>query len=164
MQLALPLMRRALIAAVLTLGSGFPAVAMAGGAAAGPIAVGGGAGENNTIEARQFRIENARLPGRMSTLQTVTAWQVTAGTWNGQTLDGLSVVLIHSTVEGRSSAQLNCYVSHEASPAQRDAILAAFMASQPQLFANRPGVQMEPAVISLEVEGQSVVLHVGLIG
>jgi hypothetical protein len=72
-------------------------------------------------------------------------------------------VLIQSTEAGRASAQVNCYVSHEATPAQRDALLSALMASQPQLFGNRGALQAEPAVITLEVEGQSVVLHVGLI-
>jgi hypothetical protein len=140
----------------------FPAVSMAGvtGSGNGAITV---AGENNTLEARQFRIENARLPGRDSNHQTVTAWQVSTGTWNGQTLDGLSLVLVHSTNEGRGSAQVNCYVSHEATPAQRDALLSAFMASQPQLFANHGAVQMEPAVITLEVEGLTVILHLGLV-
>jgi hypothetical protein len=158
--LGLPTVRSVVAVAILGAMGGLPAISMAESA---PAVV---AGENNTIEARQFRIENARLPGRVSSHQTVTAWQVSTGTWNGQTLDGFSLVLVHSMNEGRASTQVNCYVSHEATPAQREALLSAFMASQPQLFANRAGggpVQMEPAVISLEMEGQTVVLHLGLI-
>jgi hypothetical protein len=160
--LALATVRGAVAAGILGVMAACPTISLAGTANSTPMAV---AGENNTIEARQFRIENARLPGRESNHQTVTALQVTTGTWNGQTLDGLSLVLVHSSNEGQSSAQVNCYVSHEATPAQREALLSAFMASQPQLFANRGGgaVQMEPAVITLEVEGQTVILHLGLI-
>jgi hypothetical protein len=158
---ALATVRGVLAVGILGVLGAVPSISLAGESSASAIAV---AGENNTLEARQFRIENARLPGRESKHETVTAWQVTAGTWNGQTLDGLSIVLVHSTNEARGSAQMNCYVSHEATPAQREALLSAFMASEPQLFANRGNaVQMEPAVITLEVEGQTVILHLGLI-
>lgn len=126
-----------------------------------------GAGVENSIETRQFRIENAQLPvtaGQHSTRQSVLAWQVTQGTWNGQNLDGLSIVFVQSTSDtGRSAAQASCYISHEASQAQRDALLSAFFAAQPQLAPVREGLRIEPAVISVEVEGQSVVLHLGLI-
>jgi hypothetical protein len=159
---ALATVRGVLAVGMLGVLGAVPSITFAGESSAAAITV---TGENNTLEARQFRIENARLPGRESKHETVTAWQVTTGAWNGQTLDGLSIVLVHLTNEGRGSAQMNCYVSHEATPAQRDALLSAFMANQPQLFANHGGgaVQMEPAVITLEVEGQMVILHLGLI-
>src|ERR1043166_3733693 len=92
--------------------------------------------DNNTLEARQFKIENARLPGQLSVRQSVTAWQVTQGTWNGQVLDGLCIVLVRSTSEdGRSSGSTNCYISHEATLAQRQALLGALVATQPQIMS-----------------------------
>ena len=69
----------------------------------------------NSLETRQFRMDNARLPGRLSARQSVVAWQVTQGTWNGQTLDGLSVVIVKSTNEDGHTGNpaVCCYFSHE---------------------------------------------------
>jgi hypothetical protein len=126
------------------------------------------ASDNNSLDARQFRIENARipgLPGIYSARQTVYAWQVTTGTWNGQTLDGLCLVVVQSQSESGSARQTNCYISHEASQAQREALLGAFVTTQPQILSARDlnSIHLESAVITLEVDGQTVVLHLGLI-
>ncbi|MCL2640800.1 MAG: DUF1326 domain-containing protein [Phycisphaerales bacterium] len=118
--------------------------------------------EGNSLELRQFKIENARLPGSASVRQSVIAWQVIQGSWNGQVLDGLSLVCIKSTSEdGRSSSFANCYVSHEASIAQREALRTAFAATQ---LENTQQMRLEPAVITMELEGETVVLHIGLVG
>ena len=122
--------------------------------------------DQNFLEARQFHIENARLPGQASIRQSVTAWQISSGQWNGQSLAGLSVVLVQSiSDDGQSVRHTNCYISHIASSAQRDALLSAFMASQPQFFAtsNLQNMRIEPAAINLEIDGNSVTLHLGLI-
>jgi hypothetical protein len=127
----------------------------------------GGVSESNSLQTRQFRIDNARIPGRTSARQSVIAWQVTQGTWNGQVLDGLCLVLVKSTTEdGQAPGQTTCYVSNEATLAQREALLGAFLASQPQAMGPRDRgiLRMEPAVITLEIEGQTVVLHLALIG
>jgi len=123
------------------------------------------AADANTLETQQFHIENARLPGRVSARQTLTAWQVNHGSWNGQTLDGLSIVIVNSTPETGRSAQACCYVSHQATQAQRDALLAALLATQPQLLANQDTstLRLEPAVITIEIDANSVTLHLGLI-
>lgn len=76
----------------------------------------------NSVETHEFHLRNARIPSLQSSRQNVTAWQVDHGSWNGQTLNGLSVVLVQSVSEGGMPARLtNCYVSHEATPAQRTA-------------------------------------------
>jgi hypothetical protein len=120
----------------------------------------------NFLEARQYHIDNARLPGQASIRQSVTAWQISSGQWNGQSLAGLCVVLVQSTPEdGHGVRQTNCYISHIASSAQRDALLSAFMASQPQFFSTTrmQNMRIEPATINIELDGNSVMLHLGLI-
>lgn len=133
------------------------------------------------VEARQFRVANARVPGggagQPSSVQTVTAWQVAKGWWNGQSLDGLSLVLVQTVAEdGSARPSFNCYVSHLATPAQRDALVSAYAASQGRLprSAGRPdgetakpadtsGWRVEPAVIRIDTEGGRVVVHLGTI-
>jgi hypothetical protein len=123
--------------------------------------------ESNSVQTRQFHIDNARIPGHISTRQSVIAWQVTQGTWNGQALDGLCLVLVKSiSDDGLATPRISCYVSNEATLAQREALLGAFIASQPQAIAREVTggmLRLEPAVITLEIEGTTVVLHLGLI-
>jgi hypothetical protein len=148
---------RALMVAGLTGLLGSPMISYAGSPTAAVV-------DANSIEARQFRITNARLPGQASGRQTVTAWQVTTGSWNGQTLDGLSVVLVQSSTDiGRASGQVHCYVSHEATTAQREALLGAFLTAMPNVARDSDAMRVEAAVITLEIDGQTVVLHLGLI-
>ena len=119
--------------------------------------------EGNSLELRQFRIDHARLPGPSSIRQSILAWQVTQGTWNGQILDGLSLVFVQSTSDdGRSSSFTNCYISHEASAAQREALRAAFISTQSGYAMQN--MRLEPAVITMEQDGGMVILHVGLVG
>jgi hypothetical protein len=130
------------------------------------------------IEARQFRISEGRVPGapgQPSTVQTVTAWQVARGWWNGQSLDGLSLVLVQTMAEdGSARPSFQCYISHVATPAQRKALVSAYAASQPGArSAGRPeeavkpldtsGWRIEPAVIRIDTEGGRVVVHLGTI-
>ncbi len=120
----------------------------------------------NSVETHEFHLRNARIPSLQSSRQNVTAWQVDHGSWNGQTLNGLSVVLVQSVSEGGMPARLtNCYVSHEATPAQRTALVDAFLADNSQSLSPEELSEMriEPAVIRLEIAGQTVILHLGLI-
>src|ERR1017187_3618369 len=65
----------------------------------------------DAVQMQQYLISNARLPGYTSARQTVTAWQVTQGTWNGEQLSGLNLVLVRSISEdGRALSTTNCYV------------------------------------------------------
>src|SRR5271165_1033215 len=87
---------------------------------------------SNSLETREFHFRNARLPGPFSEHQDVTAWQVTQGSWNGQSLDGLCLVLVHTASDdGRAPARTNCYISDFATSAQRQALLTAFQATNP---------------------------------
>ena len=116
----------------------------------------------NSVEMREFQLHNARLPGPFSAHQDVTAWQITQGSWNGQSLEGLCLVVVHSSSDdGRSPSQTNAYVSEFATSAQRRALMDAFSATHPQAISS--GVRVEPAAITLQLEGQTVVLHLGLI-
>ncbi|MGN6367980.1 MAG: DUF1326 domain-containing protein [Phycisphaerae bacterium] len=136
------------------------AVAAAGGLGAHAIR------DANSLETREFHIHNARLPGSFSAHQEVTAWQVTQGTWNGQSLAGLCLVLVHSiSDDGRSPSYTNCYVSDFATSAQRQALLTAFQATNPKSIpaGEASSLHVEPAVITLEVEGQALTLHLGLV-
>jgi len=116
------------------------------------------------VEAQQFRLKDARVAGRDSARQSVTAWQVTQGKWNGENLDGLSMVLVQTTPEdGRTPRTTNCYVSYLATPEQRDALLSAYFATQEPKVADARVVRIEPAVIKIELAGRSVIVHLGLV-
>ena len=122
---------------------------------------------NNSIDARQFRMDNARVPGG-SARQIVTAWQVISGSWDGQTLDGLSLVMVktmsdEATVD--AARQVTCYVSQAATPAQRSALIGAFLSTQPGMLSPRDLARMrvEPGVIVIQIEDGQVVLHLGLV-
>jgi len=118
----------------------------------------------NFIQARNFHLEDARVADNESQRQSVTAWQITAGSWNGVALDGLSIVLVQNVSEnGQAAPTTNCYVSHLATRAQRDALLSAFVSTRSIPSAETSTWRIEPAVIQIEVSGQTVVLHLGLV-
>jgi hypothetical protein len=152
---------------------GTPLVALATpeNSAVGGVAVAGGdegraIRDSNSLETREFHFHNARLPGNFSSHQEVTAWQVTQGSWNGQSLGGLYLVLVQTTSDdGRSAAHTNCYVSDFATSAQRQALLTAFLATNPNSIqsGDASSLRLEPAVITVEVEGQELTLHLGLV-
>jgi hypothetical protein len=126
------------------------------------------ASDANTLDAHQIHIDNARVPGAASSRQSVTAWQVASGSWDGQTLDGLSLVLVKTTTDNAppaSARQVDCYVSHLATPAQRSALINAFLSSQPHLLSPRDAAHMriEPAVITIQLESGALILHIGLV-
>lgn len=116
----------------------------------------------NYLDVRQFRAIDARVPGT-SIRQNIFAWQITSGTWNGQSLDGLSVVLVEQiSSEGQGARTFVCYVSDFATLAQRQAAFAALQSSQ-AVLKDMQNIRVEPAVIRIDVDGQSVVIHLGLI-
>ena len=116
------------------------------------------------VEAQQYDVPEARVAGSESTRQTVTAWAVTRGTWNGENLKGLSLVLIKNVAENLDgAAETNCYVSHLATAAQRDALVSAYLAAHAMKASDSQEWRQEPAVIRVEVDGKTVIVHVGLI-
>ena len=116
------------------------------------------------VEAHQYRLPTARVAGNESTRQTVTAWEVTRGSWNGQNLGGLSLVLVNSVADdGHAPATTNCYISHLATAAQRDALVSAYLASQSLDAGDTRKWRFEPAVIRLEIAGKTVIVHLGLV-
>ena len=120
----------------------------------------------SALEMRQYRITDARIPGPVSARQSVTAWQITSGTWNGQELSGLSLVMVRSQPEdGRALPTTNCYISQTATPAQREALIGAFIATLPPALraVAATAMRIEPAVITFEFDGHTIVLHVGLV-
>ena len=116
------------------------------------------------LQARQYRLAESRVPGQESIRQSVTVWEITAGTWNGQSLEGLSLVLVSRIADNDSAAKTtNCYVSHSASAAQRDALVGAFRAAQTDLSEDATSWHLEPAVIRVEHVGGVVIVHLGLV-
>ena len=69
------------------------------------------------LQAHQYNLADTRIAGQDSIHQKVTAWEVTTGTWNGESLNGLSVVLVQTNDDAQSQHTTNCYVSHMATPA-----------------------------------------------
>lgn len=116
-----------------------------------------------TLDLRQFRLEGARVPG-MSARQNVVAWVVEQGQWQGQNLDGLSLLLVE---QASSDGQrvLVCYVTATCTLPQRNALLEAVIATQPQYFPSKSldSLRIEPALIRWEIEGQAMVLHLALV-
>jgi hypothetical protein len=118
----------------------------------------------DALETRQYRLPEARVAGQESMRQQVTVWEVTAGNWNGQALTGLSLVLVQSTADnGQSRPMTNCYISHVATAAQRQALLSAYLAAQSLSPGDIVSWRVEPAVIRFEMAGQTVVVHLGLV-
>jgi hypothetical protein len=116
------------------------------------------------VEAHQYRLPNLRVAGADSTRQSVTAWEVSKGSWNGEKLSGLSLVLVKSISEdGNAPSTTNCYISHLATPAQRDALVSAYLASQSMAPGELRKWRLEPAVIRLEIAGKTVIVHLGLV-
>ena len=123
----------------------------------------------HSLQAREVQMEqpHGRELNGSTARQSLHCWQVTQGVWNGQTLDGLALVLLQPlTEDGQPSRQANVYISDFATPAQREALLSALAAAHPDLFITRgsAGMKIEPACIQLEqVDPQTLVLHLGLI-
>ena len=119
---------------------------------------------NDALEAHQYRLPERRVAGQESVRQSVTAWEVTSGSWNGVSLQGLSLVLVQSKSDnGDSNGITNCYVSHLATAAQRSALLSAYVAAQAMEPTSVRGWRVEPAVITFEIAGQHIILHLGLV-
>jgi hypothetical protein len=116
------------------------------------------------LQTHQYRWPESRAAGRESVRQAVTVWEVTAGTWNGQSLQGLSLVVVSSAADcDPCAATTSCYISHRASVAQRAALLGAFLAAQALSPEEAASWRLEPAVIQVEHAGGTVVVHVGLV-
>src|SRR4051812_35792658 len=120
--------------------------------------------DNDVLQAHQYRLPERRVAGQETVRQSVTAWEVTSGSWNGVSLRGLSLVLVQSkSDDGDSTGTTNCYVSHVATAAQRSALLSAYVAAQSLEPTAVRSWRVEPAVITFEIAGQHVILHLGLV-
>jgi hypothetical protein len=64
---------------------------------------------------------------------------------------------------GPSRTMTNCYVSHLASAAQREALVGAYVAAQSLAPGETASWRVEPAVIRFEIAGQTLVIHLGLV-
>jgi hypothetical protein len=116
------------------------------------------------VDAQQLRIDTvAGMHSEQSAARrTIMAWQISAGKWNGQLLDGLSLVLVQTEpTDAAPEGDTAIYVSDIATPAQREALLAAISASHPAAFTSRDGTcHVEPAYIRVEQSsGGMLVLH-----
>ena len=148
------------VASVLSMPARGALVSQGGGVAVQGVRAEGSDG----LEARQYRLPERRVAGQETVRQSVTAWEVTSGSWNGVSLEGLSLVLVQSkTDDGDSTGTTNCYVSHLATAAQRNALLSAYVASQSMKAGEVSKWRVEAAVITFEVMGGKVVMHLGLV-
>jgi hypothetical protein len=117
---------------------------------------------SDALQARQYRVPESYVAGPQSIRESVTVWEVTAGTWNGQSLKGLSLVLVSRIADSNSCGSTNsCYISHSASAAQRDALLNAFVTSQTIAPDDAASWHLEPAVIRVEHAGSLVIVRLG---
>src|SRR5438874_13147737 len=67
---------------------------------------------NDVLEAHQYRLPERRVAGQETVRQSVTAWEVTSGSWNGVSLQGLALVLVQSKADdGDPTVTSNCYVT-----------------------------------------------------
>jgi hypothetical protein len=161
-------LRRMLILVLMVVGVGAPQIARAG---LSPITVDlpARSAPADYLEARQYKIADAQVAGTQGIPehQTMTAWQVTHGSWQGQALDGLCLVLVQTTPDdSQGVVSTNCYVSYLATPAQRMALVNAFRASLGlggQTAGDTAAWRIESAVIRLEFAGHRVILHLGVI-
>jgi hypothetical protein len=120
--------------------------------------------ESNSVEAREYRLRDRRVAGNESLRQNITAWRVTQGKWNGESIGGLSLVLVETASDnGQLTSTTNCYVSHLATAAQRDALVSAFVASQGLSISDVSNWRVEPSMIRIEINGQTVIIHLGLV-
>ena len=116
---------------------------------------------SDVIEAQEFLISDSRVS---SLRQTITAWRVSTGTWNGVSLEGLSLVMVKtSSIDNQVPASTNCYISYPATAAQRNALLSAYVTSKSLPTAESSTWRIEPAVIRFEFGGQTVIIHIGMI-
>jgi hypothetical protein len=115
-----------------------------------------------SLQTRQYRLSE-RLAGTQASIQqSITVWEVTGGTWNGQSLQGLSLVVVRRTSDGGSCAPTtDCYISHRASLIQQNALLDAFVSSQSRTPDDSASWHLEPADIRLEHAGSLVIVHLG---
>jgi hypothetical protein len=119
---------------------------------------------SDLLQAREYRMPETYVPGQESIRQSMTVWEVTGGTWNGQHLEGLSVVLVNRIADNDSGATTTrCYISHLASAAQRDALLDAFVTSRSVSPGESASWRPEVAVIRIEHLGGVVIVHLGLV-
>jgi len=125
-------------------------------------------GNSDHVQARTFRLSDTHVPGRLaSDRQTVTAWAVTSGSWNGEILDGLSLVLVQNVPEAgpdRGTPTTHCYISHLATASQRSALINAFAASLAINPQSLTAWRIEPAVIRMQSAGRTLIVHLGLVG
>jgi hypothetical protein len=120
--------------------------------------------QSNSIEARQYNLRDLHVAGNESLRQNITAFRVTNGSWNGESLGGLSLVLVETSVDnGEYNATTNCYVSHLATVAQRDALVSAFLAAKGLTPDDVTSWRFEPSMITIDVNGQTLTIHLGLI-
>ena len=120
--------------------------------------------DNNLVQARQYSLRDRRVAGNESLRQNITAWRVTQGKWNGESLGGLSLVLVETASDnGQSASTTNCYISHLATAAQRDALVSAFVATQGLSANDSTSWRIEPSMIRIEINGQTVIIHLGLV-
>ncbi len=101
------------------------------------------------------------------TREIMTAWMITRGRWDGQTLDGLSAVVLQDVPEDVTPTRSDTVlVSLHASKNQRMALLHALKQSRPDLFhrvAPR-AVHVRPAFIRFErLQSGQMVLRIGRI-
>lgn len=118
----------------------------------------------DVLQTHQYRLPESRVAGQESVRQQVTVWEVTAGSWNGESLKGLSLVLVRNCSDsGPTLGTISCYISHLATAAQRNALISAFMAAQSIAPAEVTTWRIEPAVIRFENAGDRVIVHLGLV-
>ena len=116
-----------------------------------------------SLQLRQFHVDRvSQSTPEGSARQSLTCWQITHGSWNGQSLDGLSLVLVK---QGDGNGTERClYVSDTATLAQREALVAAVAASNPSLLPDVKSIRIEPASIEVEqLDGTTLVLHLARI-
>jgi hypothetical protein len=141
-----------------------PQGARAGLTAPENAAPGGSVTESQLCQAKVYHVPESRVVGQCGVREGVTVWECTAGTWNGQSLQGLSLVLVNKpTSEGQGACAKQCYVSQGATAEQRAALLNAYLTSQAISPGEATQWRVEPAVIRLEIAGKAVVVHLGLV-
>jgi hypothetical protein len=116
------------------------------------------------LQAKVYHLPESRVVGQACVREGVTVWECTSGTWNGQCLQGLSLVLVNNPkTKSQGRCETQCYVSHGATPEQRAALLNAYLTSQAIAPGEATNWRVEPAVIRLEIAGQEVFVHLGLV-
>src|SRR5579862_5396246 len=85
---------------------------------------------DNQLQLRQFHVDHVNQETPDGTVrQNMTCWQVLHGSWNGQTLDGLAMVMVQQRGDSDPAAMNRCiYISETATVAQRNALVSAVAA------------------------------------